>query len=292
MPRPIVGIGHSLGGAVITNLALMHPRLMETIVLLDPVIVNYCSIDPRVAGGGPQVLSAARRDLWPSRAEAEASFRRTAFYRAWDPRVLDAWVRHGLRDCPTALYPDAAPGAVTLATTKHQEVFTYLRPRAQRLDRETGRLVFDPERLRDILPAQLVEISDYDFYQPESVRTYERLPNVAPGVFWILGGLSYLSTPAMRRERLEITGTGLGGSGGAKAGRVAEYVLEDTGHLVAMERPGVCAEKAAAWIGPEIERWRKEEEELKVWWQRPDTAKWTIDDQLKEMIGPARKSKL
>ncbi|KAL8392200.1 hypothetical protein RB595_002406 [Gaeumannomyces hyphopodioides] len=292
MPRPLVGVGHSFGGAIVANLAFMHPRLFETLVLMDPVVMHFRSIDPRVGGGGPQVASAARRDLWPSRADAEASFRRSAFYRAWDPRVLDAWCRHGLRDCPTALHPDAPAGSVTLATTKHQEVFTYLRTRAQRLDPATGRLVFDRALLRDIHPEQLDEIPDYDFYQPDSARVFERLPHVAPGVLWIFGGTSNLGTPAMRADKLAVTGTGVGGSGGVAAGRVAEHVLEGVGHLVAMEKPTVCAEQAAAWIGLEIERWRKEEEELQIWWRKPGREKWAMDDQLKAMIGGPRKSKL
>ncbi|KAL8306009.1 hypothetical protein RB597_003361 [Gaeumannomyces tritici] len=292
MPRPLVGVGHSFGGAIVANAAFMHPRLFEALVLMDPVLMHFRSIEPQVVGGGPQVASAARRDLWPSRRDAEASFRRSPFYRTWDPRALDAWCRHGLRDCPTALYPDAPAGSVTLATTKHQEVFTYLRQRAQRLDPATGRFVFDRALLRDIQPAMLSELPDYDFYQPDSDRVFRRLPDVAPGVLWIFGSTSNLSTPALRAEKLAATGTGVGGSGGVAAGRVAEHVVEGVGHLVPMERPTVCAEQAAAWIGREMERWRKEEEDLQAWWRKPDREKWTIDDQLKAMIGQPRRSKL
>lgn len=48
------------------------------------------------------------------------------FYRRWDSRVFDRWIEHGLRDTPTPLHTQ--PGAVTLTTTKSQEVLTYLRP--------------------------------------------------------------------------------------------------------------------------------------------------------------------
>ena len=38
MPRPLVGIGHSMGGQQLAHLALMHPRLLSLLVLVDPVI--------------------------------------------------------------------------------------------------------------------------------------------------------------------------------------------------------------------------------------------------------------
>ena len=38
MPRPIVGIGHSMGGNNLVNLSLMHNRLFTSLILIDPVI--------------------------------------------------------------------------------------------------------------------------------------------------------------------------------------------------------------------------------------------------------------
>ncbi|MCJ1476314.1 hypothetical protein MMC13_004980 [Lambiella insularis] len=38
MARPMVGVGHRLGGTVLVNLAIIHPRLFSTLVLFDPVI--------------------------------------------------------------------------------------------------------------------------------------------------------------------------------------------------------------------------------------------------------------
>ncbi|KAH8736089.1 hypothetical protein BGZ61DRAFT_472454 [Ilyonectria robusta] len=33
-------------------------------------------------------------------------FKKSKLYQSWDPRVLDAWVRYGLRELPTDLYPN------------------------------------------------------------------------------------------------------------------------------------------------------------------------------------------
>ena len=143
MPRPIVGIGHSMGGSNLVNLSLMHPRLLETLVLIDPVIARLPSVN---GNWGPASASAFRRDRWPSRKVAETSFKRSKFYQTWDPRVLDRWIKYGLRELPTKIYPDpqpmpAATGStvtpeptvtpnvtanyeekeVTLTTTKHQD---------------------------------------------------------------------------------------------------------------------------------------------------------------------------
>ena len=84
------------------------------------------------SGVAAAVPSTHRRDLWPSRAEAAAKYKSNKFYQSWDPRVLDLWIQHGLRQLPTEIHPaTAGPGddpRVTLTTSKHQELFTFLRP--------------------------------------------------------------------------------------------------------------------------------------------------------------------
>ena len=95
MPRPLIGIGHSMGGNNLINLSLMHPRLLETLVLIDPVIVPLAKVtgDWAIAAA-----SSVRRDRWPSRKVAAESFKKSKFYQTWDPRVLDRWIKYGLRE--------------------------------------------------------------------------------------------------------------------------------------------------------------------------------------------------
>src|SRR4051794_17659861 len=103
----------------------MHPRLLTTLVLLDPVFqFNFAPV--RVS---PARASTFRRDLWQSRDDAEAFFLKNGFYQRWDNRVLKLWLKYGIRDLPTAIYGPSlgqSQTAVTLTTTKHQEVFTFL----------------------------------------------------------------------------------------------------------------------------------------------------------------------
>ncbi|KAI0009375.1 putative toxin biosynthesis protein [Xylariaceae sp. FL0662B] len=294
MPRPLVGIGHSFGGAVLTELALMHPRLLAALVLLDATITPF-TLSRVGPGKSPARASAFRRETWPSRAAAADSFRRSPFYRAWDPRVLDAWVAHALRETPTALFPaggeTAAGKEVTLRTTKHQEVFMYFRPLWPYIkpdgsvDRD-GAPDWDPA-FQDQLDAGNV----YPFYRTEGATILQRLPAVRPSVLWVLGGESDLSTPEARKMNTELCGIGGGGSGGIKAGRVDQVVMEGMGHLFPMEVPKQCAKHAATWIEREMKRWRDQEREYEQWTKLSMQEKSTLSKKWLDLVGrpPPRK---
>ena len=92
MPRPIVGVGHSFGGNILVHLGLMHPRLLSALVMIDPVLTRTIRAGP-LYGFATMRASAGRRDLWPTRADAERSVRRNPFYATWDPRAVDRLVR-------------------------------------------------------------------------------------------------------------------------------------------------------------------------------------------------------
>jgi pimeloyl-ACP methyl ester carboxylesterase len=275
MPRPLVGIGHSFGGNSITNLAIFHPRLFSTIVLLDPVMAKAAS----TAGGlqyTPAASSVHRRDLWPSREAAAASFKKSPFYQAWDPRVFGAWVEYGLRLTPTLLYPNSS-GEATLATTKHQEVFTFFRPSWNAYD-STGKKLVSPELVPDLdVKLQEQGYPTYPVYRSEGPSTIERLPNLRPSTLYVFGEASGVSIPEWRKEKMDLTGTGAGGSGGAAAGRVKEICLAGAGHLFPMETPDVSAEHAATWIGQELKRYRKEQAEYEEWVKKNSAEKITLE---------------
>ncbi|KAH9884764.1 prolyl aminopeptidase-like protein [Xylariomycetidae sp. FL2044] len=267
MPRPIIGIAHSFGGNILTQLALMHPRLLSALILYDPVINMFSHVQTGAINGAR--LAAARRDAWPSREAAVTSFRRSRFFSTWDPRVLQAWIDHALRDAPK--------GEVTLATPRHQEAFTYFRPlypyeRADgTVDRE-GAPDFDaafndPPDVRRHFP----------FYRSEGHLVVERLPNVRPSVLWVFGGTSDITLPpSSRSEMAQACGSGCNGSGGVAAGRVAEIHVEGRGHLFPLEIPGVCAEHAAKWIQRDMEHYCKTERDYADWARRPLVEKTTL----------------
>lgn len=211
--KPIIGIGHSMGGNNLVNLALLHPRLLDSLILIDPVIqpeFNYDVVKSAKA-------SVRRRQRWDSQRAAEESFARSPFYAAWDPRVLALWSKHGIEEC-------TGPG-VELVTPRDQEVMSFLR---------------------------FNNSADDPFSRVEITRTFSRLPDVLPSVLYIHGGTSEVSRPAVRAERIRITGTGESGSGGVVKAKVKEVVFDKIGHLIPMEVVGDTAEAAGMWITDEM----------------------------------------
>ncbi|KAL7784966.1 Alpha/beta hydrolase family domain-containing protein [Trichoderma ceciliae] len=290
MPRPIIAMGHSFGANALTNVALMHPRLFTGMVILDPVMARFAS-GQKLTGSPdiyvlPASLSVFRRDSWPSRSAAAASFRSKGFYQTWDPRVLDLFILHGLRHVsPSSENGDESQTPVRLTTTKHQEVFTFVRPLWPALD-PTSNLLIRPSLVPDHdldpnIPPHL------PVYRPEGNTTAIRLPHLRPPVLYIFGGKSDISPPHLIREKLEITGTGVGGSGGAKAGRVKGVTHPDSGHLIPLEEPLFCAKAAAEWAKAEIGKWWEEEKEYEEWTRKSMEEKSAVDDELKRRLAPA-----
>ncbi|PGH12088.1 hypothetical protein AJ79_04487 [Helicocarpus griseus UAMH5409] len=307
MPRPIFGIGHSMGGNNLINLALMHARLLTSLILLDPV-VNRLEITHQdhsfhtKSNNIPTTTAAStyRRDIWPSRAAAAESLKKNKFYQSWDPRVLDRWIQYGLRELPTALHPlpqssQSAPTSqttdlkpVTLTTTLHQEVFTFSRPNytgQPGSNRPVNRLTHP-----DLVPGL---IDGYPFYRPEPPRTFAQLPHLRPSVLYIFADKSDMCLPQFCQDKLNYTGIGVGGSGGVAEGRVKSVRLNDVGHLIPMEAVGQAADHAAGWIGKEMERWRSEEEAFRREWEKKSRLeKMTVDEVWREHVKPPVRRKV
>lgn len=282
-----------MGGAQLAHLALLHPRLFESLILIDPVIQRMVSMKGNVS---PALSSARRRDRWPSREEAAKSMGRNEFYKSWDPRVFDRWIEHGLRDLPTALYPDSSatpgpvpagvtaeptltpnapkPKEVTLRTTRHQEVMTFLRGNfsSRPGDKEPSSAEYSISNLSainrrthpDLTPGPHTQSP---FYRGESMLVFQQLPHLRPSVLYIFGSLSFLTLdPEVIRDKMEVTGTGPGGSGGAKEGRVSQVMVQGAGHLIPMEKVEESATHVATWIGQELLRWRANEKLTEEEW--------------------------
>lgn len=273
---------------MLVNLSLMHPRLLSTLVLLDPVIQKHASAP---SGPNPAAMSAVRRDIWPSRSEAEKAFRKSKFYTTWDPRVLDRWCKFGIRETPTPIYPDE-DGKVTLTTTKHQECLTFMRPSWEGISPD-GSTILNREAVPDI---SLDMLNKYPFYRAEPPNTLAKLPEVRPSVLYVFGETSPMSNQEARRRKMDTTGTGVGGSGGTKEGQVKEVVLKGVGHLVAMEASMLCAEASAEWLDGEMKRWKSERRRYVEWAKKSLVEKSTLSEEWKRRIktlnGPEKGSKL
>lgn len=291
IPRPMIGIGHSMGGANIVQLSLLHPRLLESIILIDPVI------SPKMVAvrANPAFASAKRRDIWPSRTVAAESFKKSKFYQVWDPRVLDLWLEFGLRDLPTAVYPDLKASEttdegtpVTLTTPRLHEVFSFgkesIAPSEKPADGFTEEEWTTLHEMMD--PG---EDADTQLFRPEPPIIYQNLKLLRPSTLVLYGEISPINPRNKVEQMVGIIGTGLGGSGGQAKGRSTAVAIKGAGHLVAMEKVNDTADAISRWVGPEIERWRSREELFARYWATiPDHDKHTLgnsfQNRLKKMM--------
>ncbi|KAL1741129.1 Alpha/beta hydrolase family-domain-containing protein [Schizophyllum fasciatum] len=114
--RPLVGIGHSLGGIALTILARIPPMLPFThLTLIEPVLLAVPR--PRIEQLRVRLRARAvgRRDTWRDRRAAEAYFRKAP----WDQRVAALFVEHGL-------VADDKSGVLALACSREQEEDMYM----------------------------------------------------------------------------------------------------------------------------------------------------------------------
>jgi len=117
----VLGVGHSLGGALMALAAARSPDLFSALVLLDPVVFSGArsmvwGLMKRLGCGRrfPLVRGAERRrDRWPDRAAVRASWGGRSVFASWDRRAFDDYLEGGLAD--------AADGTVTLRYPKRWE---------------------------------------------------------------------------------------------------------------------------------------------------------------------------
>ncbi|KAI4123175.1 MAG: hypothetical protein LQ347_006255 [Umbilicaria vellea] len=274
MPRPIVGVGHSVGGPQMVFFSHLHPRLVHSLVLIEP------SLDKSSPKQAKRVLGIAkyavlRKDVWPSRSAAAASLSRNPFYRGWDPRVLSKLLLYGLRQTPTLLHPTADVNAVTVHTPKHQEVFIATRPNFNAVP--ANRSLSAEERIThpNLDPAA---VDTSPFYRSEPREAFFLLRTLRPSVLFVYGDNSIFAKPEERQATMKTTGVGPGGSGGAPLGRVKEAVLPG-GHFVVMERVDQVATSIADYLGDELGRWKGNERKFKDQWDRKEGRKKQMVDE-------------
>ncbi|KAI9714121.1 MAG: hypothetical protein M1828_001211 [Chrysothrix sp. TS-e1954] len=245
-------------------LSLIHPRLLTSLILIEPVIMPMASSANQPSKKvNPAMMATLRPDLWPSRAEAEAVFRGSKVFKRWDQRALDKYLEYSLREIPTALYPtgSAPKGAVTLTTSKAQEAWSYVRANFE--------TVGDPRVDRMLSPDLGLALMSTMATRIECTQMYAMLPLLRPSVYWMVGAKSMFAPPEWNQHRLSQTGTGVGGSGGQKEGKVEMTVFEKASHFLPMEETKMCATRAADWLGKAVKQFKDDEE----WYRQYGTKK-------------------
>ncbi|TQS31642.1 hypothetical protein Golomagni_08071, partial [Golovinomyces magnicellulatus] len=260
MPRPIMAVGHSFGASVMIDVALNNPRLFSSMALMEPV-VEIPDRTSRERYTTPTYICARRKDQWPSREAATEFFAKNPLYSTFDKRVLDQWTKYGLIDSPARKQGGTE---VVLATSKHQEVYTFQRPSYHAFSPD-GKTLIDRAAVPDMDVDAGENAEIVPTYRPEMPFIFARLPNLRPDIQYIFGGKSYISQKPQREEKMRVTGTGRGGSGGQKNGRVAAALSAKDGHAIPFQNPGFCAEAIANCAAKSLEPWRIEDQKFQEW---------------------------
>lgn len=118
--RIALGIGHSMGGALVSHNAVLRPARFEKLLLCDPVLMPPAGWVPGsgASAAGPTAApptrnaaerrsnpmaeaSRRRRDRFPNAAEAYAHCRSRALYADFEPEALALYVGLGMRPVET-----------------------------------------------------------------------------------------------------------------------------------------------------------------------------------------------
>ncbi|KAJ5668940.1 hypothetical protein N7462_010010 [Penicillium macrosclerotiorum] len=274
MPKPLVGLGHSMGCTQLVALSAWHPTLFHSLAFIEPGLdVQY--------GRGitvPWSISTLKQgDCWASRAEAETGAVRLAGAQRWDPRVRTRLTHYGIYEIP----PAQAQGAPWALTNPKDQIAAL----ASRLNKD--RIGLGPGGLETVTLEQRQTIPDSDpdgnvngqFYRHELKTTWDMLPKVRPWVLYINGGKSpFFGHPGTREQRLHLTGTGPGGNGGVRLGAVTQRLLEDGEHTMVFDKNmATVAEYVAVWLADESARWMRGPKTARETWQaRPMDEKQTV----------------
>lgn len=100
--RVALGVGHSMGGALLASDALAHPGRYARLLLCDPVLLPPVRRAPGAEGGPAEnplaTATRRRRDRFPSAAAAYAHCRSRALYAGFTPEALALYVGLGMRE--------------------------------------------------------------------------------------------------------------------------------------------------------------------------------------------------
>lgn len=122
--RPVILVGHSMGGMLSLMAANQRPDLVRCVVLLDsPVVAGWRALLLRMAKSlgidrrfSPARFSEKRRNLWPDAASTYRHYAAKPMFAAWAPEVLRDYLECGL---------EPHPQGVTLRFTREAETAVY-----------------------------------------------------------------------------------------------------------------------------------------------------------------------
>ncbi len=107
-----VGVGHSMGGQCLVQVAARLPDLFERLVLIDPVIMNREAYQNPPDFGATSHMVVKRRNSWAGPDAMFERFQDRHPYSIWDPAVLRDYCEYGLLPDGEGGYELACPPQV------------------------------------------------------------------------------------------------------------------------------------------------------------------------------------
>ncbi|KAJ2828297.1 hypothetical protein FBU31_002953 [Coemansia sp. 'formosensis'] len=90
--RNIVGVGHSWGASSLLLAETMAPSSFVNLIITDPVLHS----GSEQSASALAKITLRRRYQWNTIEEAQQYFNNHPFFRVWDQRIIDLYMRYGL----------------------------------------------------------------------------------------------------------------------------------------------------------------------------------------------------
>lgn len=170
--KPLLGVGHSLGGTLMAMAADKQPERFCGVIMLDPPLMlgtdawamkaakRFGFID-RITPAGKTL---GRRAVWPSREAMAASLRRRGLFRRFTPEALNDYIEAG-----TQVLADGR-AELTFDPRIEVEIFRHLPDHLTRL----------PRRLS--VPLEVVAGEDSHLLTPSRIQRLKRYGVAVSGV--------------------------------------------------------------------------------------------------------------
>lgn len=186
---PIVGVGHSMGGASLLMAAHREPQLFSILFVFEPIVFPPMPDDPSRPASPLPAGARKRRSRFPSFEAALENFTAKPPMNSFDPLARTAYVRHGFK--PTD------DGEIELKCLPEHEARTY----------ETGGSSGAWDDLESIETKVVVISGAPAPFQPSSfaIKVAERLPNSTYVQYDDMGHFGPLEKPATIASLVEST---------------------------------------------------------------------------------------